>query len=239
MAALLACLLVSSALPALADGPREPEADTAPDPSVESLSLNDDPWEALGIVEREVAPRPLLRNRTDELADAATAPPSPRNGQSWVRTTGALAGVVALIGLLAWGYRLASGRGGSLGQMLRGGPSGLIQVVSRTTLAPRQSLCLVRMGPRLVLLGLTQDNVRTLDVIDDPKLAAALLGEAQRGRPDSSSAEFAQCLEREARGYDDEPEIDETVTPEQPRLLDIKEKLSATINRLRETAAGA
>ena len=156
--------------------------------------------------------------------------------RSWVRTTGALAGVLALIMLLAWGYRQVSSSGGKLRGMLRGPQTTLMEVVGRTPLSPRQSLYLVRIGPRLVLLGAAQDAVRALDVIDDPDLVARLLGQAASQRGDSSTAAFRQTLEEQAQGYDEQDDMDETVLPDGGRISSVKEQLAGALKRLRSAA---
>lgn len=198
-----------------------------------------DPWSAPVAAAPGVDARPLARPRAALWGQAAGGRESSAGG-SWLRTTAALAGVVGLIVLLAWGYRAMHGEGRLLRGALRGRHAGLIEVVSRTALAPRHALCLVRVGPRLVLLGVSPDAVRRLDVIDDAALAARLLGAAAQQRPDSHTAEFARCLEREARGYPPEADgADETVTPEAGRVLDVKEELAGTLARLRAAAGRA
>ena len=198
----------------------------------------DDPWPSPDIAAPPVDPRPLPRAASPRRAAATAQPdtvgPISNPSAGWVRTTLALGGVVGLILLLAWGYRRMA-TGTSLGRALRPRGTPLIEVVSRAALGPRQSVCLVRVGPRLVLLGCTPDAVRALDVIHDADLAARLLGQATAQRPDSHTAEFARCLEREAGTYpratDDRG--DEQLTPDEPRLDAVRQKLSDTLQRLR------
>ncbi len=121
----------------------------------------------------------------------------PGAGGSWLRTWGSLAGVVTLIVLLAWGYRVVSS--GAL-PLARARHPGLIEVVSRLGLSPRHALFLVRVGPRLVLCGISQERICVLDSIDDPELAARLAGQAAAARPDGSQADFRRCLESAERG---------------------------------------
>ncbi len=195
----------------------------------------DDPWSSPEIAPRMDA-RPLQRANPGA---AVLTPKEAQSGEghSWVRTTMALGAVVALIVLLGWGYRVVA-NGGQLRLPLRGRHPNLIEVLSRTNLSPRQSVCLVRIGPRMVLLGLTQDAVRALDVIDDADLTAQLAGEAARGRADSSTAAFAACLEEEAQPYRraGHEDLDETTLPEEQQVLGIREKLAGTIEKLRATA---
>jgi flagellar biogenesis protein FliO len=156
-----------------------------------------------------------------------------------VRTTAALAGVVALILLLGWGYRAMLGAG-PRSWTTRGRQPALLEVVSRTALSARQSLCLVRCGPRLVLLGITADAIRSLDVITDADVTARLLGEAVRQRPDSSTAEFARCLEREAHAYpDDRAPPQSTHATDDQQLAALRDRLADTLSKLRAKTGGA
>ncbi len=198
-----------------------------------------DPWSSPDIVAPRMDARPLHRNLEPRRVPA-TSSPATRGPNSPLRTTAALGGVVGVILLLAWGYRAVASRAGRLPLTLRNKRPALIEVVSRAALAPRQSLCLVRIGPRLVLLGVTPDAVRPLDVIHDPDLTAQLLGHAAQQRADSSTAEFARCLEREARAYETAGDgAAETAIPEEQHLVELRQKLAGTVARLRATAVGA
>lgn len=187
----------------------------------------------------EAAPRPLPR-KAGVQRSATSEPRAP--GNPWIRTTGALAGVVALILLLGWGYRRVAAEGGWRGLAARPRPTPLIEVVGRAVLAPRQSVCLVRVGPRLVLVGCTPATMRALDVITDAELTARLLGIARQARPDSRTAEFERCLEHEAAAYGAEPEApaDAAVTASIPagpgserQVAAVRARLGATLERLR------
>jgi flagellar biogenesis protein FliO len=159
-------------------------------------------------------------------------------GSSWLRTTGSLAAVVALIILLGWGYRAVAG--GRVPFSRRGKRPGLIEIISRTALSPKHSLHLVRVGPRVVLVGMSNDSLVALDVVDDADAAARLAGQAAERQADSHTREFSHCLEREAAGYDGRDEgLNETTTPEETRLFDVKQQLAGTIRRVRAAVGGA
>ncbi len=223
---------------AAADEPTPPptDAQVGPPDAAQRVPLPDDPWGSPDIVAPRMDARPLPRRSVP--AGRAESPPSTARGAGF-RTTLALGGVVALIVLLAWGYRVAATRGGGRWS-LRVRHPGLIEVLSRAALSPRQSLYLVRVGPRLVLLGATADAVRPLDVIQDPDLVASLAGQAARQRPGSHSAEFDRCLEREAVGYSATTghALDELTMPEERRLAGVRQTLADAVQRLRSVAAG-
>jgi flagellar biogenesis protein FliO len=194
-----------------------------------------DPWSSPDLVAPRLDARPLRRGPEKQSASSPNS--AARSANSALRTAAALGGVVGLILLLAWGYRAVAGGSGRLPLSLRSKRPALIEVLSRTPLSPRQTLCLVRIGPRLVLLGVSADAVRPLDVIHDPDLTAQLVGQAAQHHADSSTAEFARCLEREARAYPATGDgLDETAAPADEPLRDLKHKLAGTIARLRATA---
>jgi flagellar biogenesis protein FliO len=226
-------LATLTALPA-----RAAPSDTDPTPtSAPAAATTDDPWSAPDIAPR-IEPRLIPRRHADPAAPpdtkAAVTTQSP-----WVRTTAALAAVVAVILLLGWGYRAVLGTG-PRSWATRGRQPALLEVVSRTALSTRQSLCLVRCGPRLVLLGITADSIRPLDVITDADVTARLLGEAARQRPDSSTAEFARCLEREAHSYsDDHAQPTPPDAADDHQLAALRDRLADTLSKLHVKTGGA
>lgn len=225
--------------PMAATAQNQPPGDVTSDrPTPEALHPSglDDPWLAVEPEFPDQESRILRRNPTGGVSPMLAAKSEPGQ-RPWLRTMGALAGVVGLIVLLAWGYRtMARGNLPLLGKTRR--PE-LIEVISRTPLSARQSVCLVRIGPRLVLVGQSSDTLRTLDVIADPDLAARLVGQATQRRPDSSQAEFRNCLEHEAAAYrQPDDAIDETITPDHQRIANVHQGVTSTIQRIRQAVAG-
>jgi flagellar biogenesis protein FliO len=235
---LLLIALLGSPLPAArAQASADPAAPTADGAASRAYDPADDPWSSPDVAAPRMDARPLARQE-NTLWRADTADGGP-GGASWFRTSLALAGVVGLIVLLAWGYRAAQGGGGLRG-LIRMRSNPLIEVIGRTALAPRHSLCLVRIGPRLVLLGMSPDNVRALDVIDDANLTAQLLGQAARQRPESHTAEFARCLDGEVRTYEPNGhELSEALGPDDAQLRSVHDRLADTLARLRSRTAEA
>lgn len=252
-------LIVALAGPTLA-GQSDPAADAFPASTassntpttapIESLSPPlSDPWAGPAIAP-DLPPRPLARqNGHADSASGATVQP-PRAG--WLRSTLALGLVIGLILLLGWGYRVTTGAGGAAA-LLRGRHAGLVEVITRVPLRPRQALLLVRVGPRLVLVGTSAESIRTLHTIEDEVLCARLLGQAARGQPGSSTAEFAQVLQQaEQTPVEPDPTASASAghpaartgparpvrppalapPPDQRRFADVKAKLLETIQRL-------
>ena len=229
-----AVIVLATVLAATAPGQTETAVRNAGDTTGATAAnppLSDDPWSAVEPKSPEQQSRTLQRRSTGGTSPLV-AGKAEQDGQSMIRTLVALAGVVGLIVLLAWGYRAAAGGRLSLLRKLR--RPGLIEVVSKTSLSARQSLCLVRIGPRLVLIGQSPDDLRALDVIDNADLAAKLLGQAAQERAGSSQAEFHDCLEREAKGYQiEDSELDERISPEALQIAGVRQGLRDTIQRIR------
>lgn len=111
----------------------------------------------------------------------------PSDSSSWWRTLGALVLVVTLILGMRWFLRRTS-RGRS--------PSGggqVIEILSRTSISARQSLLLIRVGQRMLVVG-AGETMTTLAEIDDPTQVAELLGSVEQARSNSLSNTFARAL---------------------------------------------
>jgi flagellar biogenesis protein FliO len=225
-----------TAFAALAQSEAPPQAAEATvSPAGQTAGQLDDAWATVEPRLPDGESHPLKR-RSNEGAARLLAGNSDSGGRPWLRTLGALAGVIGLIAFLALGYRaMTSGKLSLLAKLRR---PGLIEIVSRMPLSARQSLCLVRIGPRLVLIGQSHDTLRALDVIDDADLAARLVGEAAQQRDGSSRAAFRSCLEREAEGYRPaEDDLDETLAPDARRVADVQQGVADTIRRIRQSVA--
>lgn len=244
MAALLAVMVLAATV-ARSDEQPEAAAPIAPAelaPAVEGAEGNplEDPWAALEVAAPGAKARPLERDGgRGGAADGAQRADVSAVGP-WVRTTMALGGVVVLIVFLGWGYRRVADNRGAWPFAARPRSATMMEVLGRTTISPRQSVVLMRVGPRLVLVGCTADAIRPLDVISDPEQVSRMLGHVAQQRADSQSAEFAQCLERESGSYGGEDESHhETVMPEEARLGELKAKLHGTLERLRSVGVNA
>lgn len=103
--------------------------------------------------------------------------------------------VLALVALAAWAVkkylparRLVSG-------------TGVMEIVARLPLNPKQSLVLVKMGQRMVLVGLSPERVNTVCLVDDPEEVANLTGRIASYARDASDREFGQSLDQQAETY--------------------------------------
>ena len=98
----------------------------------------------------------------------------------WLKTFAALAAVIVLIFLL----RLLLGRLGRLSRPAARGDA--VEVLARSELSPRCQLFLLRLGRRLLLVGVGADRPATLCEIADPTEIAEVL--AGLGKADAKGS---------------------------------------------------
>ncbi|MCE5328318.1 MAG: flagellar biosynthetic protein FliO [Planctomycetaceae bacterium] len=127
----------------------------------------------------DVSTRPL-QSVEERPIGKGTAP-----GAEWdlLRTAGALAVVIALILLV----RSAMKRMGGQRVGVRGGAA--IEIVARRSVTYRHQVILVRMGRRLVLVGVGPEQMTTLSEVTDADEVAALLGTPAAQTPAKESIE--------------------------------------------------
>ena len=184
--------------------------------------------------ERETPPAALIPRRTVQRQSAPDAGSGAYVGPAtpWYRTgLGGLVIVLAFIGLLYWAIRRWV-------PAARVGDSGIVRVVARTSLTPKQHVVLAQLGARLVLIGVSPDRMRTLCEIQDPDEVAELT--ARLGTPAARAARaFDEQLFDEAVRYreDWEPQVEPTpsarVRPGKRRepVKDLLNKLRVLQNR--------
>jgi flagellar biosynthetic protein FliO len=174
-----------------------------------------------------------------EQARLRTLPPSTRRGhvteggrntedQPWYRSGPvALAAVLSLILLATYVARRYVPAVRTLG-------SGAIQVIQRAPLSSKQSVALVQVGQRMVLIGITSDHISSLSVIDDPEECARLRGRAGR-TAGKANRDFDTLLSKENGRYEDPPVEAAIGGADRPRQLrETRGQLEGMLRKLRE-----
>lgn len=154
---------------------------------------------------------------------------------SWVlNTITALGVVIGLIILMRLGMNKLSGRA------VLGGRSGVVEVLTRTSISPRNQVMLLRLGQRILVVSEGANGVQTLANLDDPDEVASLLTTISASKPGSITQSFNQLLNRadtemdnpvgfakEHGGDEDEHMIDKT-----------RNELSSLLSRIRSMSKG-
>lgn len=79
--------------------------------------------------------------------------------------------------------------------------TGQIEMLARTFVSAKQSLALVRVGQRVVLVGIGPESVSCLTVIDDPAEVGQLLARGGNRRRGVPSETFDRYVRQEAAAY--------------------------------------
>lgn len=120
--------------------------------------------------------------------DALLGQGTPGNG--WALSTFAALGlVVGLILLARWAYMKMGGRVVSRS-------TAAVEVLSRTSVAPKNHVLLLRVGQRVLVVGDSSSGLRTLADLDDPEEVASLLQAVTADRPVSVSKSFNSLMSR-------------------------------------------
>jgi len=89
-----------------------------------------------------------------------------------------------------------------------------IQIVARSAINTRQSLCLVRLGKRLLLVGLSPNHMAILDKIDQPEEISLIEGLVSAGQNESISNTFAALFRQESKSYENRSGLESSEDPE-------------------------
>ena len=217
-----ALLALAAGLPALAQS-----AAPAPDAARESVT-------AAGTPVEDVRKRVIRRSQpasdgsatrpTTQRASAAAngaRPPAVTGGFDLRRLVTALAVVLLLILLARWFARRFFGVAGAARS------TRAVQVLSRSTLSPKQQLMLIRVGRRLLVVGDGGGQLNTLSEITDADEVAALVGQVQDDHSARATKSFGSLFGRmqgkfgEAEQHEAEPDRrPEAATTAGPRSID-------------------
>ncbi|MBX2852209.1 MAG: flagellar biosynthetic protein FliO [Phycisphaeraceae bacterium] len=112
-------------------------------------------------------------------------------GDGWLLSTLAALGVVLA---LVFGIRWLLKRGGVVSTAAPQG--GVVEVLSRTTVAPRSHVVLMRVGMRILVVSDSTSGMRTLASVHDAEEVAELLGAIESARPTSMGQSFGSVMKK-------------------------------------------
>lgn len=90
---------------------------------------------------------------------------------------------------------------------------GPMQLLHRSFLSPRHSVCLMRCGDRMLLIGLSGDRMQTLSEIHDPQEIDFIRGQLMQIRPRSTSEAFRQLMSGKSQLAEAAAEMPEPAAP--------------------------
>jgi len=159
----------------------------------------------------EHAGKPILRDDQSSHPGLTQMPGPAPTDLDGGRVAIALAAVIALIFLLRWGGRkmfplaVAPGR------------SGVVKVLLRCPLAPRQQILLLQVGRRILVTADCASQLTNLCQITDADEVAALLGALQKEKTSPATA-FTSWIAQAREAFGPDGDENETAEPKAPNL---------------------
>lgn len=177
---------VQPATPGTPEPPREPRSTASNDPGSRRLPPPDG-GEASSMTRELVSSSGSNPRGNRPLPGGASGD----GGGSWLLSTMAALGVViALVLAIRWVYTKLTGRPATMGG------SRAVEALSRTAIAPKNHVVLLRVGRRVLVCNDSTHGMRTLAEVDDPEEVAELLESVTASRPNSSTGTFNALLAR-------------------------------------------
>ncbi len=154
--------------------------------------------------------------------------PKSRSGVAWLLQTITALGIVIA---LALGVRYVYTR---MGGKVASYASPVVEVLSRTTVAPRSHVMLLRVGGRVLVVSDSSSGMRTLASIDQPEEVADILGAVSAAKPASISQGFSQFLNKFHDQHEADPggPGDEVLVDAEPGGR-VRESVSGLLSRVR------
>lgn len=170
----------------------------------------------------------LLRRGSGDTDDVAERP----GIMSWMLKTLTALGVVIGLALLArFGYS-------RLGGKVAAASSPVVEVLSRTTVAPRSHVMLLRVGARVLVVSESSAGMRTLASMDDAQEVADLLGAVSAAKPTSISRSFNQLFNRFDEDYGPLSAEHDAGDARDRRLGRARDSVSGLLSRMRGLGRG-
>jgi flagellar biogenesis protein FliO len=166
-------------------------------------------------------------------AQQQRANPTPliSNDSNVLRVVGALGVVLGCIFIVRWAGKKF------LGLQATGAAGGPVQVLSRTTVSPRQQLMLIQVGRRIVLVANCGVQMNALCEISDAEEVAALAGELQQRRRTSATSAFLSIFGKAGAKFEAEQQqaiaAPELETEEEPSREPLVPELATTRQEMR------
>lgn len=155
-------------------------------------------------------------------------------GSGWVlNTLGALGIVIGLIVLTRVVWSKLTGQAVATGTNAR-----VVEVLSRTAVAPRNHVVLMRVGQRILICSDSGNGMNTLSEVTDPEEVAELLTTVSSNEPTSISNSFNAMISRFNGEYDPAAVHEDEGLDHAEHTLDrSREKVSALLSKMRQMSS--
>jgi flagellar biogenesis protein FliO len=171
---------------------------------------------------------PLLRpgSTVDKTGDTSEPSGSPGSTSWFLKTLTSLGIVVGLALLVRWSYVRLGGKTATAS-------SPVVEVLSRTSVAPRSHVMLLRVGGRVLVVSESSAGMRTLASLEDAQEVADILGAVSATRPNSITRGFGQLLNRFTDDHDQQPNDLETAGTDHLTTPSTRDSVSGLLSRIR------
>jgi flagellar biosynthetic protein FliO len=212
----LICVLAAWAWPATADEAKGSAGEAAaedPAPSAAAPAETGAP--------EDIQSRRIFDKEAQQQTVGAVSPPY----VEMIKLAASLAIVLGLVAAAAWGLRRLMPRTSSMFS------SETVKVLARSYLGPRQMICLVSVGGKLLVVGSTQTSVATLAEIDDPEEVERIRAAVEAGSSHSATRTFKTILStvtgRRVKDAGFEADVAAAVSEVSDRVAVLNRKLEA------------
>ncbi len=198
---------------------------TEPTPAVQTAPEEAKP---LATSDEAAAASPLIEQRPLGSSPDAVPGEVPGRDSGWVlNTLTALGLVIGLVLLLRYGVTKFGGRVATR-------PNRSVEVLSRTSVAPKNHVLLLRVGGRVLVVGDSSAGLRTLAEIEDPDEVASLLASVEADRDNSMTNGFNRMLSRHSGAYSQRASLmDEGIDTSEAGIDRARDSVSSLLGRVR------
>lgn len=144
-------------------------------------------------------------NQDGLVGDAAETPTPSWSGGSILPTLAALGVVIGLI----FGVRLLLAKATKTPLV---STTSAVEVLSRTSVAPRSHVLLLRVGSQVLVVGESSGGLRTLSAVQNEEDVAALLQAVESSKPQSIAGGFSSLMGKFNRHYDEAEDATDPLT---------------------------
>ena len=236
----LCCALFFCAAAARADSPAETEFVTEHPPAVTTPSSTDslradagsEKAEAEPTSEPDIPSSDALKQRSSGIEkhriDDDKSNPKSAGDFNWLSLVAPLVVVLVVIVLVFWAVRKY------VPGMRRLAGSDVVRVLARTYLSPRQSVTLIKVGRRILVVGQSADRLSALGEVSDEQEVSELLGLCRSEGDGSLSRSFQKVFQDVDREFDESDGAPAEESGEQ--LGRVRSQLDNLARKVREVA---